>query len=82
MGFRLRLVEVSRGAVNVVLRGHDFENAVRTHAEVVVAELLDALRRQRNGKLSPLDQQVIVAEPVPLRELHPRSRPPGDRRSG
>ena len=38
--------------------------------------------RQREGKLSPLDQQVIVAEPVPLRELHRRSRPGGDRQAG
>jgi hypothetical protein len=66
----------------VTVRRQHFDDAVRADAEVVVADLLHALGRQRQGKLSPLDQQVVVAEPVPLRELHPRPRPEGDRQAG
>ena len=66
----------------VAVRRQDLDDPVGADTEVVVADLLHPLGRQRQGKLSPLDQQVIVAEPVPLRELHPRPRPEGDRQAG
>ena len=56
------------------------EQAVGPDAVVVVAEVPDTIRRQRFWKLSPFDQQVVVAERLPLRQCHVRSRPPDDRR--
>jgi len=60
--------------------GHDLEEAVRTDAVVVVAQLRNGVRRQRLGEVSLLDQQVIVAQRLPLRQFHVRSRPRDDRR--
>ena len=60
----------------------DLDDPVGADTEVVIADLLDPFGRQRERKLSPLDQQVIVAEPVPLRELHLRCRPEGDLQAG
>ena len=66
----------------IAVRRRDLDDAVGADAEVVVADPLHPFGRQREGKLSPLDQQVIVAEPVPLRELHLRCRPEGDPQAG
>src|SRR5436853_591356 len=47
--------------------GEDLEHSVGTNAEVVVAESPNRVRRQRRRQLSLLDEQVVVAERVPLR---------------
>ena len=60
--------------------GEHLEDPVRADAEVVVAEPPDERRLQRAADVSPLDEQVVVAEPVPLRESHRRPRPEDDRR--
>src|SRR4051812_1848608 len=59
----------------VAVRRDDFQNPVRADAEVVVADALDRLRRQRSVELGLLDEQVVVAEPVPLGELHRATLP-------
>ena len=60
--------------------GRDLQEPVRPDAVVVVAELPDAVRCQRLGELSLLDQQVVVAERLPLRQFHWRCRPRDDLR--
>ena len=70
--------DVGLGAVG----GDDLEDPVRAHAEVVVADPLDPLRRQRNVQVGPLHEQVVVPETVPFRESHPRGRPEGAGRPG
>jgi hypothetical protein len=59
---------------------HDFEQPVGADAVVVVTQTPHTVRCQWVGKLSPLDQQVIVAERLPLRQFHLRPRRAGDRR--
>src|SRR5205814_652600 len=66
----------------VTVDGDDLEDAIRPDAEVVVADLLDPLTRQRNVELRPLREQVVVAETVPFRESHPPVRPGCAPRSG
>ncbi len=66
----------------VLVGGHDLEHAVGTDAEVVVAQAAYLFRRQRRVQVGALDQQVIVAQPVPFRESHPPPHPEGDRRAG
>ena len=46
------------------------KQTVGSDAVVVVAEVPDTIRRQRFWKLSPYDQQVVVAERLPLRQCH------------
>ena len=76
--FRHRAVGVPDHDLGSVVVGRDhFEDPVGADAEVVVADPLDALRRQRNGQLRPLHEQVVVPETVPFRESHPRARPEG-----
>ena len=59
----------------VAVRGDDLEDPVRADAEVVVADPLHPLGRQRDRQLGALDEQVVVAEAMPLRELHPATLP-------
>ena len=80
--------ELGRRAVGVpdddlgarALGGEHLENAVGADSHVVVAEPADERRLQREADLSPLDEQVVVGEPVPLRESHRPLRPEDDRR--
>ena len=60
--------------------GEHLEDPVGADADVVVAEPADERRLEREADLSPLDEQVVVAEPVPLRESHRRPRPEDDPR--
>ena len=77
--------ELSRRAVRIpdhdlgpVAVGRDhLEDPVGANAEVVVADAPDLLGRERCREPFPLHEQVVVPEPVPLRELHPaRARLP------
>src|SRR4029450_2306549 len=49
-------------------RGHEQQDAVRAHAPVSVADLLDLRAAERRGKIRPVDHDVVVAETVSLRE--------------
>src|SRR3954453_11011038 len=70
--------ELRRGAVGVpdhdlgavTVGGDDLEDAVGADAEVVVADPAHALLGQRRRQIGPLQEQVVVAEAVPFRELH------------
>src|SRR5262245_23090264 len=55
---------------SVVVRRDHLEDAVGADAEVVVADALHPLRCQGDRELGLLDEQVVVAEAVPLGELH------------
>ena len=54
----------------VVVRRDHLEDAVGADPEVVVADALHSLRRQRNRQLGLLHEQVVIAEAVPFGELH------------
>ncbi len=67
-----RAVRVPDHDLRPVAVGRDhLEDPVRADAEVVVADTPDLLGREWRGELVPLHEQVVVPEPVPLRELHP-----------
>src|SRR6266545_4037 len=48
--------------------GHDFENSVRTHAEVVVAEPTNERGFEAAIERAPLHEQIVIAQPVPFLE--------------
>ena len=50
--------------------GQDFQDAVRADSQVIVAEAPYERRPERGADVSPLEEQVVVAEAVPLRESH------------
>jgi hypothetical protein len=82
--------ELGRRAVGVpdddigrrALDGHDLEDPVRPDATVVVAEPPHRGRVEGTLEVRPLEEQVVVPEPVPVRESHRRSPPAADRRQG
>src|SRR5262249_23517249 len=49
-------------------RGHEQENAVRADAPVPVADTRNRFRRERRAQVLLVDDDVVVAEPVTLRE--------------
>src|SRR5262249_18457201 len=56
--------------VGRVLDRSEEQHAVRAYPEVRVTEALDPQRRQLRGKRRRLDDQVVIAQGLPLLELH------------